>query len=333
MTEQKKDYILNALSEMEDSFIEEAAEYQKPKFVWRYTKELMAAAACIAVLFISVNAISLLPIGGSKDMAANEAAPESMQDVGMNKSEGMPTAGENENIEYKAEATVEAEITLENSIGIIVEEIEATEEVSKEDGAVNVEETDGTGGYPQLETMQVTSCVEWLSAEELLALDTDIFMGEVLDISSYKVSGGLETYFSIALVEVTDSIRSHMESGSLCRIYLPTASVDGNAVTNSVAGDLDKLKKGSRAIFMPYKTTEESAAEIKVTGKETVAARLSYSDFADYYFGEGMRFLFLEKGDELLFEESVYKVPNGKNASLEEAAEYLRKVLKEIHGE
>ena len=73
---------------------------------------------------------------------------------------------------------------------------------------------------------------------------------------------------------------------------------------------------------MPYQTTEEIGA-----GSGDVW--LSYSDFSDYYFGEGMRFMFLETENGTSYETGVYEVPGGSEASLEDIAEYLRDKIAE----
>ncbi len=108
MTEEKKEYILNALDEIEDGFIAEAAEYQKPKFVWKYTKEVIAVAACAAVLFISVNAVRLLPVKEAKEAASGAAAPEGfMQEAAMEDTTAVTAENSNamsqDKLEYKAE--------------------------------------------------------------------------------------------------------------------------------------------------------------------------------------------------------------------------------------
>lgn len=321
MTEQKKAFITDALGEIEDRFIAEAVEYKKAGFTWKYTKELVTVAACVAVLFVSVSAIRLIPISRSDEVA--NGAPEMMQEAENAVMEGNTVSNETakqenaqdvvNNIEnlYKPIGTEEKQGEL-YSKGIEWREITAAEMDAGKDIC----------GYPTLDSVQTSSCVKWMSAEELLALDVDIFMGTVVNMQTYHVTGGMTKYFTVATVEVEDSIRSELAVGDTCRIYLPFANVNGLTSTTSIIGDLDKLEIGSRAIFMPYQTTEEIGA-----GSGDVW--LSYSDFSDYYFGEGMRFMFLETENGTSYETGVYEVPGGSEASLEDIAEYLRDKIAE----
>lgn len=310
MTEKKKQYIADALSEISDDFVAEVVEYQRPKLVWRYTRELITVAACIAVLFVSANAIRLIPIGGKE--TTNEAAPEAVfdqttQETMQVEEEKLTTGVENLNQQMKETEKKEKQY----SVGINWDEI-----TQEKPGGVK-----DTCGYPTVESLvSSSSMTKWVPAEEILASDIEIFMGTVLDMQTYQVTGGMEKYFTVATVEVEDSIRSELALGDTCRIYLPFAEVDGVTATTSLLGDLDELTIGSRAIFMPRAVTVES-------GEGTGDSWLSYMDFSDYYFSEGMRFLFLETETGTSYATSVYEAEGGRTASLEEIAAYLRDML------
>lgn len=338
MTEQKKEFIADALGEISDDFVAEAVEYQKAKFTWKYTRELVTVAACAAVLLLSANALRLIPIV-NKGSETSAVAPETMKEEmavetadAVEKSEAKP-----ENEENSIEGTLvsdqygekEKQDQIVNNTEYIYQKI-GEEELKETLYSRGIEwrrltpaETDAEKeicGYPTLESVQTMSCVRWMSPEEILALDIDIFMGTVTDMETYHVSGGMEKYFTIATVKVEDSIRSELETGDTCRIYLPFARIGGLATTTSIVGDLEKLEIGSKAIFMPYKATEE-------TGEASGDAWLSYLDFSDYYFGEGMRFLFLETENGISYATDVYDVSVGEEVGLEEIAEYLRGIL------
>ena len=276
MTERKKEYITDALGELEDDFIEEAITYKKPKFVWKYNRELMAAAACVAMLFLSISAYRLMPLGGMGKAGDNAAAAEQ---------------------------------------AVITEDIEAKQEGASAESIVS-------GSVSNSIDAKEESCVTWYSAEELFAMNRDIFLGTVTDKQVYHVTGGMDTYFTVVTVEIEDSIRGDMSGGQRCRIYLPVARIGEIMITDSLSENLEKLEIGSRAIFMPDKATEDA-------GVGNGEAWLGYSDFADYYFGEGMRFLFLETENGVSFETGVYNIPGGTDITLEKAAEYIRDMISE----
>lgn len=300
MTEWKKQVVADALSELEDDFVAEAVEYQKAKLVWRYTKELITVAACVAVLLVSLNVLRLIPIGGM-ETTTNEAAPEAVNDK---------TTAENLSKPINSEAEQKEKLY---SIGI--EWSKVTQETKEK-----LNSTQDMCGYPTAESMVSSSITEWVPAEEILASDIDIFMGTVLEMQTYHVTGGMEKYFTVATVEVEESIRSEMTLGDTCRIYLPFAKVNGVVSTTSLLGDLDELKIGSRAIFMPRTATKDAGE-----GKGDVW--LGYGDFSDYYFSEGMRYLFLETETGTSYATGVYEAEGGRAASLEEIAAYLRSIL------
>ncbi len=325
MTEQKKDYMIDALGELEDSYIEEAVNYVKSQFTWRYGKELGALAACVAVVFLSVTAYHILPFKGAAENATG--APECLEIVkqeqmteGVTMESSQPeTAPENSALSNQPEKEY-------NSKGIQWEVVESVEQggindTSKESDRVNQSVGNGKLEGQVIQEMQSTSLAEWLSAEELIAMDTTIFKGTVIDLQAYHVTGGMNKYCTIVTVEVEDSIRGDLKVGDICRIYLPFARIDGEiTITTSINGDLDKLEVGSRAIFMPRKATKE-------TGLGSGEVWLSYTDFAEYYFVEGMRFLFLETEEGVSYARDVYEIESEGKVTLEVVAEYIREMI------
>lgn len=370
MTEQKKDYIMDALSELEDGFIAEAAEYVKSRATWKYWRELGAAAACVVAVAMTVTTLRYLPIGMTAESTAkaemsnqytgnsNEAAMEGAtaesavtqecadEEVKAAEANGSTASNEGNNVIEKENASVAVD-KIENldhelvySQGIeweIIEEQPFTQdgigqteesktecwEITEQPGTVTEEPETGTMHQGIMESIQTSSCVSWLSAEEIFAKGNDIFMGIVTDMQIYHVSGKMDKYFTVATVEVKDSIRGERAVGDSCRIYLPLAEVNGMVSTNSLVGDLMKLEIGSSAIFMPMTATADTGL-----GKQDVGEWLCYADFADYYFSEGMRYLFLATEDGVSYEEDVYEIP-GEEITLVEVAEYIRKMLAE----
>lgn len=317
MMERKKVYIMDALGELEDRFVAEAIEYEKKRFSWKYNRELATMAACAAVLFLAVSAYRLLPIGLSQECAAEKEAGQQMV------MESVAVEGSSTDAPTSAELTDVKENVIEDlhiSKGITWEIVEDAE-IAQKDG---IHEAVGAGETTQEQSMtsiESTSCTVWLSATEIFALGNDIFMGTVIEKDVYHVKGGMDTYFTVVTVEVEDSIRGEMSDGGNCRIYLPCAKLPEITVTNSLIGDLDKLEVGSRAIFMPTKATAETSL-----GRGDHI--LCYADFADYLFGEGMRFMFLETEDGVSYAKDVFEIPGGEPDSLEGVAKYIRDMLK-----
>ncbi len=339
MTEQKKDYMIDALGELEDSYIEEAVNYVKGRFTWRYGKELGVLAACVAVVFLSVSAYHILPFKGATDNATG--APESMEIVKEEQviegvtAEGIApeTAPENSALSGKLENNtavgnegVTQDTSTEDTIreyaskGIQWEKIES--DGVQQSGVMDMEkgkEMDHIyqsigGGYNYQESTTSEAMLVRLSEEEIFQRNTDIFRGTVIDMEVYHVTGGMDTYFRVATVEVEESIRGDLKVGDTCRIYVPLGS--------SVNGDLDKLESGSRAIFMPLKATTET----RYSTKDEVW--LCYADFAEYYSDAGVYSLFLETEDGVSYAKDLYEIESEGKVTLEDVAEYIREMLK-----
>lgn len=315
MTECKKDYILDALGELEDDLVAEAASYTKQKVSWKYWREMGAAAACVAAILVMVKTVEYLPIGRTTESMVS--------------SENTNQSEEKENITYNGTGNEENEAAvLEHSEGIVwelvISETENPKGSNKQEHAQlasSAESISDTNNV--LNRVQAESCLAWLSPEEILAQGYDIFEGVVTGLQVYHVTGKIEQYFTVATIEVTDSIRGTQQNGNICEIYLPIAKVDDMIMENSVSGDLDKLEVGSNAIFMPRTTSEDTGL-----GKKDLGEWLCYADFADYYFSEATRYLFLETESGVSYEKNVYEIP-GENITLEDVAEYLRNLLED----
>lgn len=154
----------------------------------------------------------------------------------------------------------------------------------------------------------------WLEPEEIFKRDTAIFRGTVLNLRYFEVTAGRETrYYTVASVEITDCVRGELAAGDIYNVlYL---GVPGRMST-SISGDLDKLEVGSDAVFMPYIAGGD-------TGWSSGKDYFCYADLAELYFEEGIRFLFLDTGDGLSFDRSVYADIAGAE-TLDEVTDYLR---------
>lgn len=159
-----------------------------------------------------------------------------------------------------------------------------------------------------------SACLAWLEPEEILARDTVIFRGSVLNLRYFEVTaGGAAMDYTVASVEVTDCVRGGLAAGDIYNVLYPGAA---GRVSTSVSGDLEHLKVGSDAVFMPY----IAAAD---TGWSNGGDYFSYADLAELYFDEGIRFLFLDTGNGLSFERDVY-ADLADAETLDEVMDYLR---------
>ena len=325
MTERKKDYILDALGELEDDLVAEAATYTKPKIKWNYWRELGAAAACVVAVVVTIKTVEFLPINKSVESAVktecatqvNVVQPESVQEA-VKENASAETAV----IEY--ERTPIANDVMESlkeegktySEGI---EWKVVENYQNKDSAQEQKVSDKiTSGVTE---NVYTSIAERVDAEKILAQRNDIFRGIVTDLQVYQITGKINKHITVATVEVTDCIRGTLQVGEAYQIYLPIVVTEDTITTNSLAGNLEKLEVGSDAIFMP-----KTANKYTGLGKKDTGEWLCYADFADYYYEEGLRYLFLQTGDNVLYDKSTYEI-SSEDITLEDVAEYIRRMI------
>lgn len=110
-----------------------------------------------------------------------------------------------------------------------------------------------------------------------------------------------------------------LAKGDICGVLYLGAP---GRLSTSIAGDLEDLEIGSEAIFMPFWATEE-------TGWRDGEAYFCYADLAEFYLSEGIRFLFLDTGDDLSFARDVYTdIADAK--TLDEVEDYIRDMLTEL---
>ena len=182
---------------------------------------------------------------------------------------------------------------------------------------VDIGQMDGPTTAADVEGDMSSACLVWLEPEEIFAMDTAIFRGTVTDLQYYEVTGGYRAYFTVAAVEVTDPIRGDVAAGGTCRVSLPCAP----GMSVSTAGALEELEIGSEAIFMPSIATAD-------TGAASGDSYFCYADVADFWFSEGVRFLFLETEEGLRYASDVYDLGvEPSEATLEDAAAYIRLML------
>lgn len=167
----------------------------------------------------------------------------------------------------------------------------------------------------------VSSCLAWLPPEEIFAQDTAIFRGTVRELHYFKIEsdgGPMEQYYTRALVEVTDSIRGDLTAGETYSLLWLGAR---GYMSTSISGALEDLDVGSDAIFMPARTGRD-------TGWRHGDSYFCYADLADFYLGEGSRFVFADTAEGLSFDRGTYE-EIAEAETLDDVAAYIREQIGE----
>ncbi len=165
----------------------------------------------------------------------------------------------------------------------------------------------------------MSSCLAWMSPEEIFAQDTAIFRGTVREVHYFLVepdSGGMERYYTRAVVEVTDSIRGGLAEGEAASLLWLGAR---GYMATSISGVLDSLDVGDEAVFMPIPTSRDTVWE---EGNDSFC----YADVADFYLSEGQRYVFADTAEGLAFDRGVYE-EMADVETLDGVAAYIRAFL------
>ena len=165
----------------------------------------------------------------------------------------------------------------------------------------------------------VSSCLAWLSPEEIFDRDTVIFQGTVRELHYFMVEADgvpMEQYYTRAIVEVTDSIRGDLTEGETYSLLWLGAK---GYMSTSISGALEDLYVGSDAIFMPMRTDRD-------TGWREEDSCFCYADLADFYLSEGTRFVFADTAEGPTFDRGTYE-EIADAESLDEIAAYIREQI------
>jgi len=136
----------------------------------------------------------------------------------------------------------------------------------------------------------------WLSEEEIINdRATDIFYGTVKEIRNIVIDfNGDKDYRAIARIEVKDVYHGKVSNGDVITVLLPCPIAGGIWVEDTDV--ISQLRVGMSGIFMPRKYTATDTWEQGNT-------ILVLTDIADYGFGDGERFAFLETPNGLAYAE------------------------------
>lgn len=159
----------------------------------------------------------------------------------------------------------------------------------------------------------------YLTVEEIFhERNTDIFMGEIVDIKNIKISmNGFIHYRAIAEIRIDKVYRGNITAGEIVSVLMPcpintNVWVEDSAVVSS-------MRVGMTGIFMPVKYDENSIWEEN-------GAKICKMDITEYGFFDGMRFAFLDSDKGLIFEKSTYSEISSAT-SLEEIEKYIIKMI------
>lgn len=189
MKEVKKVYIADALSELEDVFLEEAIAYRAPTFGTKLIKGVTMAAACTAVGCITVGALQFIPIYREAEGCAPQ---ENEVLVG---AEGMEVECAGDTIQSPEVVWTEIypEMPEENP--------EKTDKGSRIDSAVGQEIT---------ESIPVSANIE----------------GKLVDIHSYQLQGDVEKYFMVVTLSVITTNVEELAEGEMCSVYISVKDLE-----------------------------------------------------------------------------------------------------------
>lgn len=156
-----------------------------------------------------------------------------------------------------------------------------------------------------------------LLANSYKGFDLAAFHGTVRAIHNLEIIFKYRTdYFSIVELEIIEDFRTGLDAGTIVTLRMPGHIYDGGG-TNTIMDIAGTLKVGEEAIMMPYHYNETSF--YTETGGETV----HLNEISQYGIGDGIRWLFVETDEGLVFERNSY--PSFRHAkTLEDVAEIIR---------
>ena len=158
--------------------------------------------------------------------------------------------------------------------------------------------------------------LEWLSEDQLFTRwNPVIFKGNIERLRNIEINfNGKLDYRALADIKVDQVYRGNIKSGTSISVLLP-GPVHGRDVWIEDTGIISQIREGQTGIFMPMEYDDQS---IWSQNKAT----LMLKDLADYGLADGMRYVFLQTANGLVFAKDAY--PSFADASnLDEIAAYI----------
>lgn len=285
--------LAEALDEVRDEQIEEAAQYQKkrrnPWLRWGGLAACLAVAAAAALILRPARE----PAPGSGEPAPGGASLQA---------EELPEPEIEQSAVQFQDSPEESEIAAtDEPVSPIYSDGIEWEEVSEEDYG---------GVYSE-------ACLAYLTPEEIFAMDTVIFRGIPRNVRYFRVCiDGMDCWYRVFSVEVTACYRGDLQSGDIYNLLC-----DG---PSTVSGLIDDLDTAGEAIFMPRIATPETG--FSLNGSSDF---FCYADLAELYLGEGIRFLFTEHDGQVDYARDVYDIPaaDGDTVTLDDVAAYIKSMI------
>lgn len=172
-------------------------------------------------------------------------------------------------------------------------------------GDVTVGELSDPAAFPLAEP-----CLVRLEPEEIFAGADAVFRGAVRNVQYYVVNvGGDDFYYYRFSVEVTDCLRGDLATGDIYNVLC-------HALT-SISGGADHLQPGAEAVFLAGFAGEDAWLECN-------GSRFCYADLAELTLSEGIRTLFVQGEDGVLYDGSIHKIvpAQGDTVTMEDVWAY-----------
>ncbi|NMA92933.1 MAG: hypothetical protein GX973_07450 [Firmicutes bacterium] len=151
-------------------------------------------------------------------------------------------------------------------------------------------------GAGRLDLMPLTE--DELFSTHIFGYEIAVFEGTVTGVRNIVYDlGGSANYRAIATIETGEVLRGPLGKGETVTLLLPGPV--GSASWVEDTGISSQVTKGTRGIFMPIKYDETAVYE-------EGGQRLVLLDLADYGLTDGERWLFIEKGEGLIYFEDAY---------------------------
>ncbi len=157
---------------------------------------------------------------------------------------------------------------------------------------------------------QEAACLKWMSPEEIFAEADAVFRGVVRNVQYYTVNvGGSDFWYSRFAVEVTDCLQGDLASGDIYNVLCHAGS--------TITGNAGSLQSGAEAVFLAGFADADAWLE-------SGGSRFYYADLAELVLTEGIRTLFVQGEDGVLYDRDCHKIvpADGQTVTMDDVWAY-----------